>query len=48
MPHPERYTRWTQHPFWTRLSGAAMQGETPGLQMFRNAVQHAATTTAAA
>ena len=38
IPHPERYTRWTQHPFWTRLDEADRQGDTPGLAMFRNAV----------
>lgn len=38
MPHPERYTRWTQHPSWTRLDDCSMAGDTPGLQMFRNAV----------
>lgn len=38
MPHPERYTRWTQHPTWTRLEGSCMTGDPPGLQMFRNAV----------
>ncbi len=37
MPHPERYTRWTQHPWWTRL-GSLASGDTIGLQMFRNAV----------
>jgi len=42
MPHPERYLHWTQHPRWTRLSAAQRKGETPGLQMFRNAVAHAA------
>lgn len=41
MPHPERFTRWTQHPFWTRLDDAAMHGEPLGLRMFRNAVRHA-------
>lgn len=41
MPHPERYLRWTQHPRWTRLSDAQRTGDTPGLQMFRNAVAHA-------
>ncbi len=41
MPHPERYLRWTQHPRWTRLTTAQRAGETPGLQMFRNAVSHA-------
>lgn len=38
MPHPERYTRWTQHPFWTRLAETDMTGDPPGLRMFRNAV----------
>ncbi|MBT8486167.1 MAG: phosphoribosylformylglycinamidine synthase subunit PurQ [Phycisphaerales bacterium] len=42
MPHPERYTRWTQHPWWTRLNAADRAGDPPGLQMFRNAVTHAA------
>ena len=42
MPHPERYTRWTQHPRWTRLPAAARQGVPPGLAMFRNAVAHVA------
>jgi phosphoribosylformylglycinamidine synthase I len=40
MPHPERYTRWTQHPFWNRLDDSLTQGEPMGLQMFRNAVAH--------
>ena len=38
MPHPERYTRWTQHPSWTRLDESATAGDPPGLQMFSNAV----------
>jgi phosphoribosylformylglycinamidine synthase I len=38
MPHPERYLHWTQHPYWTRLK--TMQGDPPGLQMFRAAVSH--------
>jgi phosphoribosylformylglycinamidine synthase len=42
MPHPERYYRWTQHPWWTRLEAKRMQGEPLGLAMFRNAVAHAA------
>ncbi len=42
MPHPERYTRWTQHPWWTRLDESDRQGDAPGLRMFRNAVAHAA------
>jgi phosphoribosylformylglycinamidine synthase I len=40
MPHPERYTKWVQHPFWTRLNESQRQGEPLGLQMFRNAVAH--------
>ena len=39
MPHPERYTRWAQHPFWTRLEGSQTGHEPIGLQMFRNAVR---------
>jgi phosphoribosylformylglycinamidine synthase len=42
MPHPERYLHWTQHPRWTRLAPAQRSGVTPGLQMFKNAVAHAA------
>ena len=42
MPHPERFTSWTQHPWWTALDRGAMQREEPlGLQMFRNAVEFA-------
>jgi len=44
MPHPERFTRWTQHPFWTRLDRSEMSDEPLGLQMFRNAVAHVATS----
>ncbi len=41
MPHPERFTRWTHHPRWTRLEASILQ-ETPlGLAMFRNAVTRA-------
>lgn len=39
MPHPERYTQWTHHPFWTRLEPASRRGDTPGLAMFRAAVE---------
>lgn len=38
MPHPERFTRWTQHPWWTRLSADQRRGATPGLAIFRNAI----------
>jgi phosphoribosylformylglycinamidine synthase subunit PurQ / glutaminase len=41
MPHPERFLDWTRHPFWTRLPESMRQGETPGLRMFRNAVEAA-------
>lgn len=41
MPHPERITRWSQHPTWTRLDESLREGDPPGLAMFRNAVQHA-------
>ena len=41
MPHPERYLHWTQHPRWTRLTNAQRTGDTPGLQMFQNAVAFA-------
>ncbi|MGD9693737.1 MAG: phosphoribosylformylglycinamidine synthase subunit PurQ [Phycisphaerales bacterium] len=40
MPHPERYLDWTNHPYWTRLDARMMDAETPGLRMFRNAVDH--------
>jgi len=38
MPHPERFTRWTQHPWWTRLSADDRRDEPLGLRMFRQAV----------
>lgn len=41
MPHPERYLRWTQHPFWTRLDPEAMRHDPPGLRMFQSAVNAA-------
>jgi phosphoribosylformylglycinamidine synthase I len=40
MPHPERYTQWTQHPCWTRQDRALLAESTLGLAMFRNAVNH--------
>ena len=40
MPHPDRYLAWTRHPFWTRLPAQIRQGDTPGLRMFRNAVEY--------
>lgn len=39
MPHPERFTRWTQHPWWTRLEPERTRGEPLGLRMFRQAVR---------
>lgn len=43
MPHPERFTSWTRHPFWTRLDRSILAEYSPlGLQIFRNAVEHAA------
>jgi phosphoribosylformylglycinamidine synthase len=41
MPHPERFTRWTQHPRWTRLEAACFAQAPLGLAMFRNAVARA-------
>lgn len=38
MPHPDRYLEWRNHPYWTRLSPDMKRGDTPGLRMFRNAV----------
>ncbi len=35
MPHPERFTRWTQHPRWTR---EAPRESGDGLKVFINAV----------
>lgn len=34
MPHPERYLSWSHHP-WRRVGS----GETPGLAMFRSALE---------
>jgi phosphoribosylformylglycinamidine synthase I len=48
MPHPERYTRWTQHPWWTRLGDDETTGEPLGLAMFRKAVAIAASRSGAA
>ena len=38
MPHPERWTRHSQHPVWTRRPASAT---TTGQRMFRAAVEHA-------
>ena len=45
MPHPERFTRWSQHPRWTRLTDEQRASVPPGLAMFRNAVEHASGVT---
>jgi len=39
MPHPERHVDPTQHPAWT--SRGAVDGDGPGLQIFKNAVKRA-------
>jgi phosphoribosylformylglycinamidine synthase I len=39
MPHPERFLEWNRHPYWTRLPAGIRQGQTPGLAMFRAAVE---------
>jgi phosphoribosylformylglycinamidine synthase len=41
MPHPERYLDWNRHPYWTRLGPGVRSGDTPGLKIFRNAVEAA-------
>lgn len=38
MPHPERFTRWTQHPWWTRLCAHTRSGDALGLSVFKQAV----------
>lgn len=39
MPHPERYLDWSRHPFWTRIRPDAQSSDTPGLAMFKGAVE---------
>jgi len=46
MPHPDRYLNWTNHPYWTNLPGPLRNGDTPGLKLFRNAVESVMMTTA--
>lgn len=41
MPHPERYLDWNRHPFWTAMDEKSRKGDTPGMMMFRNAVEAA-------
>ena len=43
MPHPERFTDWTNHPLWTRLGPTARSGPPAGLAMFQHAVEHVRT-----
>ncbi|MEE4358057.1 MAG: phosphoribosylformylglycinamidine synthase subunit PurQ [Desulfococcaceae bacterium] len=42
MPHPEAYNHVCNHPDWTRqkAKGEVPEGETPGIKMFRNAVEY--------
>ena len=47
MPHPEAYNHWTNHPEWTRTKARAKRGqidlpggETPGVKIFKNAVDY--------
>jgi phosphoribosylformylglycinamidine synthase subunit PurQ / glutaminase len=42
MPHPDRFLAWSRHPCWTRLPSALRTGDTPGVRMFKNAVEAAA------
>lgn len=42
MPHPERYLSWDHHPMRALVSDAASGRDTPGLAMFRAAVEAAA------
>lgn len=39
MPHPERFLEWNRHPYWTRLPPSLMHKPTPGLALFRAAVE---------
>ena len=39
MPHPERFLTWRHHPHATRLTAEQTAGDTPGLAMFRAAVE---------
>ncbi len=43
MPHPDRYLSWDNHPFATRLDDNVRMGDTPGVAMFRGAVEAAKT-----
>ncbi len=47
MPHPEAFNQWTNHPQWTRRRELVKRGKadpppeiTPGIQMFKNAVDY--------
>jgi phosphoribosylformylglycinamidine synthase len=47
MPHPEGFNHWSNHPLWTRQAevrrrsgqSALPEGLTPGVRIFRNAVE---------
>lgn len=39
MPHPERFLTWHHHPAATRLTREQTMGDTPGLAMFKAAVE---------
>ena len=45
MPHPERWTHWTNHPRWTRWSKTQQSSTPDGLQMFKNAVEYVVRST---
>jgi len=47
MPHPEAFNHWTNHPDWTRrkareggFDNLLQMGSTPGIQIFKNAVEY--------
>jgi phosphoribosylformylglycinamidine synthase len=42
MPHPERFIRWTHHPYWTRLSDKQKAERVPGLVLFQGVVESVA------
>jgi phosphoribosylformylglycinamidine synthase len=46
MPHPERYLDWSRHPYHTRLPRELLDQPTPGLAIFQNAVEAAASVNA--
>lgn len=47
MPHPEAFNHWTNHPHWTQINEMVKRGKieapdglTPGVQIFKNAVDY--------